>query len=126
MASVLVVDDEPAIVELLTVVLQLNGCACLSASSGVEALLLFSSYRSKIDLVLTDVVMPGMNGVELVERIRAVDPTVPIIFMSGSVPENIKIPDGLPLIKKPFPPQALIQLVEQMLSSCSHGPSGSG
>jgi two-component system cell cycle sensor histidine kinase/response regulator CckA len=67
MANVLVVDDESAIVQLLTLALNQSGCTVLNASSGVEALMPFSSYRSKIDLLMTDITMPGMNGLELVE-----------------------------------------------------------
>jgi CheY-like chemotaxis protein len=82
--------------------------------------MLFSSYRSKIDLLLTDITMPGMNGLELVERIRAIDPGVHILLMSGSVPEGIKIPSDLRVLRKPFLPQEMIQVVEQILESVPH------
>ena len=124
MANVLVVDDESAIVQLLKLVLTQYGCTVLSASGGVEALMLFSSYRSTIDLLLTDVAMPGMTGVELVERVRAIDPGVAILLMSGSVPEDTKIPDDLRVLKKPFLPRELIEVVEQILQSVPHRDFG--
>lgn len=115
MANVLVVDDEPMIVQLVTMALKQNGYTVLTASGGVEALMVYSSYHSKVDLVLTDVVMPGMNGVELAERIRALDPTVNILLMSGSVPEDMKLPSDLQLLPKPFVPTQLLKIVEEAL-----------
>jgi CheY-like chemotaxis protein len=109
------VDDEPLIVRLVTMALEQNGYTVLNASGGVEALMVYSSYHSKVDLLLTDVVMPGMNGVELAERIRAVDPTVSILLMSGSVPEDIKLPPDLQLLPKPFAPAQLLKIVDQTL-----------
>jgi two-component system, cell cycle sensor histidine kinase and response regulator CckA len=120
MANVLVVDDEPMIVQLVTMALKQNGYTVLIASGGVEALMVYSSYHSQIDLVLTDVVMPGMNGVELAERIRAQDPTVNILLMSGSVPEDIKVPPDLQLLAKPFVPTQLLKIVEQTLEAAPY------
>jgi CheY-like chemotaxis protein len=85
-----------------------------------EALMVYSSYQSKVDLVLTDVVMPGMNGVELANRIRAFDPTIKILLMSGSVPDDIKVPPDLQLLAKPFIPKQLIRIVEQTLEVAPH------
>ena len=120
MPSVLVVDDEPVIVQLIAMVLKQNGYAVLTASGGVEALMVYSSYHSKVDLVLTDVVLPGMNAVELANRIRALDPTVKILLMSGSVPDGIKVPPELQLLAKPFVPTQLIKVVEQTLEVAPH------
>jgi CheY-like chemotaxis protein len=124
MANVLVVDDEPMIVEFVTMVLKQNGYTVVTASSGVEALMVYSSYQSKVDLVLTDVVMPGMNGVELTERILALDPTIKILLMSGSVPDYIKVPPDLRLLHKPFPPQVLVEAVAQMVNTTTYRAPG--
>jgi CheY-like chemotaxis protein len=115
MANVLVVDDEPSLLQLVAMVLKQNGHTALSASSGVEALMVYSSYRSKVDLVLTDIMMPGMSGIELAARFRALDPTVRILLMSGFVPEDIDVPTDLQVLKKPFPVQRLIEAVEHAL-----------
>jgi two-component system cell cycle sensor histidine kinase/response regulator CckA len=117
MANVLVVDDEPNLLQLVVMILKQNGHTVLSASNGVEALMVYSSYHSKFDLVLTDVMMPGMNGIELVERFRAIDSSIRILLMSGFVPDDIELPQDLPFLKKPFPPDRLMAAVEQTLAT---------
>jgi two-component system, cell cycle sensor histidine kinase and response regulator CckA len=116
MASILVVDDEASLVQLVTMILRQSAYTVLSASSGVEALMVYSSYRTEVDLVLTDIMMPGMNGIELAQRIRALKPTVKILLMSGFTPDNIEVPGDLPLLKKPFLPARLIETVEAILA----------
>lgn len=117
MATVLLVDDERFLLDFVSMVLQQAGYDVLSASNGVEALMIYSSYKSSIDLVLTDVVMPGMNGVELAERLRALNPTVRILLMSGFVPDNIAVPEGLQLLQKPFQPSRLLEAISQSLAT---------
>ena len=117
MANILVVDDEPGLLQFVGMILKQNGHTVLSASSGVEALMLYSSYRSEIHLVLTDVQMPGMNGIELAERLRAVHPTVKVVLMSGFVPDDIEVPKDLQLLTKPFLPDRLVAAVEQTLAA---------
>jgi CheY-like chemotaxis protein len=117
MANVLVVDDEPSLLRLVIMILKENGHTVLSASSGVEALMLYSSYRSEIHLVLTDVQMPGMNGIELARRLRALNPSVKIVLMSGFVPDDIELPKDLQLLSKPFPPNRLVSVVDQTLAA---------
>lgn len=117
MASILVVDDETSILQLVTMVLKQRAYTVLSASNGVEALMVYSSYRSEVDLVLTDIMMPGMNGIELAGRIRALDPNVKILLMSGFTPGNIEIPGNLQLLNKPFLPTRLIETVEEILAA---------
>jgi CheY-like chemotaxis protein len=116
MAGVLVVDDDSALLGLVTMLLQQGGYTVLSTSNGVEALMVYSSYRSSIDLVLSDVLMPGMNGVELAGRLRALNPALPILLMSGFVPDEIAIPEDLQLIPKPFNPSRLVEMIEEALA----------
>lgn len=117
MANILVVDDEPALLQLVTMVLKQNGHTVLSASSGVEALMLYSSYQSKVDLVLTDIMMPGMNGIELAARFRALNPRVRILLMSGFVSDELVVPPDCELLQKPFLPNRLLEVVEQTLDA---------
>jgi CheY-like chemotaxis protein len=117
MANILVVDDEPSLLQFVGMILKQNGYTVLSASSGIEALMLYSSYRSEIHLVLTDVQMPGMNGIELAERLRALHPTIKIVLMSGFVPDDIEVPKDLQLLTKPFLPDRLVTAVEQTLAA---------
>jgi len=80
-ARVLVVDDEPQVLATLTELLQSAGHAAIGASSGQAALATFAPGR--FDVVLTNVGMAGMNGWELADRLRKLDPTVPILFITG-------------------------------------------
>ena len=71
MAAVLVVEDNDAVRQLVVMLLEQKGHSVLSASNGLEGLMVYSSYHSRVDLVLTDVDMPQMDGIQLAGRIRA-------------------------------------------------------
>jgi len=71
MATVLVVDDEPAILKLIATMLEAEH-SVITAESGVEALTILESYHDRIDLIVTDVMMPGMTGLELLERLESI------------------------------------------------------
>ena len=73
MATVLVVEDNEALRQLVMMILQQKGHDVLCASNGLEGLMVYSSYRTRLDLVLTDIDMPQMNGIALATRIRALD-----------------------------------------------------
>jgi DNA-binding response OmpR family regulator len=115
MATVLVVEDDEVLRKLVTMLLQQKGHDVLSASNGLEGLMVYSSYRARLDLVLTDIDMPQMNGIVLVARIRALDSSRKVLFMSGRPVDN---PDELlncPLLSKPFRPDQLIAAIETTL-----------
>jgi DNA-binding response OmpR family regulator len=104
--TVLVVDDQLAIRTLVTRILIEAGYDVLQASDATSALRLIQEDRSHINLVLTDVRMPGFSGVELGRRVWATDPGLPVLYMSGFTPERL---DFLPppeqerrWIQKPF------------------------
>ena len=99
MAKILIVDDEPMIVRLLKAMLRDH--ELLVASNGIEALLLYSSYAPQIDLIITDLVMPQMGGYELLKRIRAINPAVRAIAITGYADQY---PDEqtTTLLQKPF------------------------
>ena len=115
MATILVVDDDPGMRQIVTLVLKQKGHNILSASNGVEALMVYSSYRQSLDMVLTDIDMPEMSGIELASRIRAGDPSGKILFMSGREPDNMKGFEGYPILSKPFALDKLVAAVEQVL-----------
>jgi CheY-like chemotaxis protein len=83
MATILVVDDEPAVLTLCQRMLQSGGYGVVTASSGEAALSLACSDRHTIDLALLDVMMPGINGIELATRLRTAHPELPIVLMTG-------------------------------------------
>ena len=115
MATVLVVEDEEALRQLVVMLLQNKGHDVLQACNGLEGLMVYSSYRARLDLVLTDIDMPQMKGTALATRIRALDPSRKILFMSGRAPDN---PDELgnsPLLSKPFRPDQLMAAIEGVM-----------
>jgi len=117
MATVLVADDDAAVLALASMILQRDGFQVLRASNGLEALMLYSSYASRIDLVLTDFEMPQMNGAELVARIRERNPTAKVLVMSGYAPSGAAGPvKGCPVLRKPFRPAELRDAVRGILA----------
>jgi Response regulator containing CheY-like receiver, AAA-type ATPase, and DNA-binding domains len=87
--TILVVDDESIVLDFCCFALRLNGYNVFSASSGIRALPFFESGRSTIDLALLDVMMPGLNGVELAKRIGQLSPSTEVVFMSEYTPQEI-------------------------------------
>jgi two-component system, cell cycle sensor histidine kinase and response regulator CckA len=118
--TILIVDDEPTVLNLCRRILELGGYTVASARDGLEALRLLESSASRIDLALLDVIMPGMNGFELSRRVQSASPGTPIVFMSGFRPQEIAhiIGDLQPnqIIWKPFKTESLIRMVENALN----------
>ena len=85
------------------------------ASNGLEALMVYSSYRINLDLVLTDIDMPQMNGIELAVRIRDLDPAKKILMMSGRVQSDAERKIDCPFLPKPFRPDQLVEAVNTAL-----------
>src|SRR5260370_36151839 len=82
-STILVVDDEPVIRKLIGLALEHEGFHVLSAESGPDAISLSESHRGEIDLLLTDVTMPGMDRATLAGKLRAADPDMPVRLVSG-------------------------------------------
>ena len=87
--TILVVDDEEVIRQLIINSLDTLGYTILEATNGEEALELFNNTKEKIDVLLTDVVMPVMNGRELADKVTELSPETKVIFMSGYTPDII-------------------------------------
>ena len=120
-ATILVVDDEPVIRDLLRRMLGREGHRVLVATSGPAAVERILGYGGPLDLVLTDVMMPEMNGLELAEQLRRLRPEVPVLFMSG-YDERILAPSGVleagvKLLRKPFRMAEAIEAVGDMLAA---------
>jgi len=115
--KILVVDDEPVLLEYVRRVLQRCGHHWLLSDNGAEAWAIFKNGRDEIDLVLTDLVMPGsFGGLELARRIRQIRPQVPVLFMTGTPqidPVTAKLSRDRLLLKKPFHPGQLVSIVEE-------------
>jgi two-component system, cell cycle sensor histidine kinase and response regulator CckA len=118
--TILLVEDDKVLRDMCVVVLSRLGVSILEAESGEEALQIISKFHGTIDLLLTDVVMPKMNGVDLAEKVEILQPKVKIIFMSGYT-ENATIKqkilsDNVNFISKPITPVLLSNLVNKVLS----------
>jgi CheY-like chemotaxis protein len=116
---VLVVDDEQTLRDLVCRTLRDEGYRTLEAAHGGEALELVESGPDAVDLVVTDVVMPGMDGRELGRRLAQSRPTLPILYMSAYDVNDIfrrgSPWSSAPFLQKPFPRDGLINSVEQLL-----------
>jgi CheY-like chemotaxis protein len=111
---VLVIDDDEAIRELLSMYFKQVGWEVLTASNGVEAVHVFQSCPDLIDVVLTDLAMPVMSGYEAVRLIWEAKPDAKVICMSD-YPENLP-PNGATLFPKPFKLDALREAICEALS----------
>jgi len=119
--TILLVEDEPSVLELALRTLQNLGYNVLPCASPDEALRTFSEYQDRVQLLVTDLVMPRMNGKELAGRITARQPSVSVLFTSG-YGENIIakqgiIDDGIHFLGKPYRPQELARRVRSLLDA---------
>lgn len=119
-ATVLVVEDESSVLRLVRRLLESEGLLVLSAQDAEEALLLSEQHAGPIDLLLTDVVMPGITGLALAARVERQRPATRVLFMSGyaehvTVQRDI-IDAGRPFLQKPFAPDRLTARVREVLT----------
>ncbi len=130
-ATVLVVEDETDVREIAVIILRDLGYRVIEAKNAEDALRVFGANAAAVDLVLTDVVLPGrMRGRDLAERIGTVRPEVKILYMSGYTENAIvhhgRLDEGVELISKPFSREQLARKVSQVLGASSERPPRSG
>jgi len=118
----LVVEDETDVRRMAERILTKGGFAVITTSDGAEALAVCEQRDQPIDLLLTDVIMPGMLGVDLVDRIKSVRSGLSVIFMSGYshdvlAPEALTGKDGADFIEKPFTAEELLAKVHDLLNA---------
>jgi signal transduction histidine kinase len=126
--AILLVEDEAALRDLVSTILSTAGHVVLAAASGKEALKL-AAKQKPVDLILTDVVMPGMTGPELVARLRHGRPALQVLYMSGYDRElsDRKNPErNADFLPKPFTPGALLAKVAEVLSAEGRREAGGG
>ncbi|HEV8398099.1 MAG TPA: PhnD/SsuA/transferrin family substrate-binding protein [Vicinamibacterales bacterium] len=120
---ILVVEDQDEVRGFATEVLRATGYQVLEASSGDEAMRLFEAQSEPIDLLLTDVVLHGMNGREVAEQFVRVFPAASVLFTSG-YPDDVTAQKGVPrgsvaFLPKPYSPEALTSRVAELLNSAT-------
>lgn len=118
-ATVLLAEDEPQLRELFKKVLNHLGFRVLATANGAEALQVCSDYEGPIDLLLTDMIMPGMNGRILAEQIQYRRPGIKAVYMSGytgdALAQLTQMGPHIPFLKKPFTPADLSEKIGAVL-----------
>ena len=120
--TLLIVEDEAEIRNLLQTALRKNGYAVLAAESGRAALDLVRDHTGAIDLLITDVMMPDMDGPELVRQLALIRPETRTLFMSGHMDDAIGeclLPARVNFIQKPFSSRVIAQKVRDILDGAS-------
>ncbi|MGD9504839.1 MAG: ATP-binding protein [Syntrophobacteraceae bacterium] len=119
--TVLLVEDEGVVRNLIRNVLEAHGYKVLEAGDGLEALEICGNWKAEIHLLVTDVIMPGMNGRELATRLAVSRPDLKILYMSGYTEENITHHHiqqaGRAFVQKPFTPEALMCKMRETLNA---------
>jgi two-component system cell cycle sensor histidine kinase/response regulator CckA len=115
---ILVVDDEPIIRDLMSAALGRAGYQIMVASNGQEALNLFQEHAAEIQLLISDVIMPSMDGISLANSCRQQNPQLPVLFMSGfinSADEADMAESSQFFIHKPIDFQKLFPIINKIL-----------
>jgi CheY-like chemotaxis protein len=121
LAAVLVIDDDPGFCRLLRAMLEGEGHAVETAADGFEGISYFSRHRP--DVVITDMIMPHFDGIETISVLRGVDPTVPIIAISGGSDNLLKMAEingAAATLAKPVNHSALLTALLAVIGL--HGP----
>jgi len=117
--TVLVAEDDPSVRTLVKSVLERNGYRVLAAANGVTALELARAEQGQIDLLLSDVIMPGMNGRALRDALLELYPKLRVLFMSGYTGDVLTGLGGLDrnvaIVPKPFTPDVLLTGIRKLL-----------
>jgi PAS domain S-box-containing protein len=119
--TILVVDDEEAVRSSTRRALERAGYVVIPATDGADAMRLFTEHDGAVDMVVTDVVMPGLGGRELVGRLKIMSPKLPVLFVSGYTEEAVRkqgvLEPGAAYLEKPFTPEKLLRKVREVLDS---------
>ena len=117
--TILLVEDEPALLKMAETMLQRLGYRVLAADTTEKALKTVKEYKGKIDLVMTDVVMPGMNGWDLTKEVASLYPGIKEVYMSGYTADIIAqqgvLEEGVHFIQKPFTLKTLSLKLREVL-----------
>ena len=114
--TLLIVDDEEMVLTMAEMVLKSRGYRVLTANSGEKGLKVFSETKSLIDLLITDMVMPKMNGRELIEKVRVISPATRIVCATACT-RSLQMQQQLDFLTKPFTAQQLLRKVKEALTA---------
>jgi CheY-like chemotaxis protein len=122
--TIMLVEDEAPVRHLTRSVLDRFGYNVVEADCGAAALALWEQNGSKVDLLLTDMIMPGgITGRDLADKLRQTRPDLKVVYTSGYSPsragQDLKILEGLKFVPKPFSPNQLIRAIQTSLNGCN-------
>jgi CheY-like chemotaxis protein len=115
---VLLAEDNALVREAIRMLIEMQGCTVIEAADGSQALAFGSAFAGRIDLFVSDAMMPGLNGPDVFKMLRRQRPDLPALFVSGYARERV-FPNGLPVgaayLHKPFTPTDFAQAFEQLV-----------
>jgi DNA-binding NtrC family response regulator len=118
-ANILLVDDEPSIRNSITEILELTGFSVIQAENGLRALEIYEDQGASIDLVLLDMTMPALSGLETLHRLREQNSDLSVILFSGYDDSQVESQpidmSKISFLKKPFKVEALLKCIEENL-----------
>jgi two-component system, cell cycle sensor histidine kinase and response regulator CckA len=115
---ILVAEDDPVVRNLVSTMLLKESYVVLTAKDGVEAMELCEAFKDPLHLLLTDAMMPRMNGLDLAAAVRRMRPEMKVIVMSGYTIDTIRTENSADaFLRKPFVPPALLRCVQKVLAS---------
>jgi two-component system cell cycle sensor histidine kinase/response regulator CckA len=118
--TILLAEDEPGLREIFSDLLLTRGYHILAAKNGEEAVTVARTFDGSIELFLTDIVMPKMNGIEAAQLIKNIRPNLPVVYMTGYAEDALSMPSTLGsdvLLEKPVAPGTLFDTIQNMLAS---------
>ncbi|MGH9523389.1 MAG: response regulator, partial [Terriglobales bacterium] len=116
--TILLVEDEQALRSMARDALRLQGYSVLEASDGEEGISVFERCEAKVDLIVSDIVMPQLGGLDMVNRIRKTRPDIKVLFMSGYSDRIDEVTNGnLAFVPKPFTPDQLLKAIREVIPS---------
>ena len=118
--TILLIDDEETVINISEMMLKRLGYSVLKAYSGYEGLKLFKENKSKIDLIISDLEMPKMNGKEVMDKLREIDPQIKVMLSSGTLTnadeKNVMNKGFNGFLKKPYNINTLCEKMAQIIN----------
>jgi CheY-like chemotaxis protein len=125
---ILLAEDDQVVRHVIRLVIELQGDTVIEAEDGARAVAVADAHLGKIDLLVTDIMMPGMNGAEVCERVRTARPGLPTLFISGYYPEAVfpdqQLPAQSAFLAKPFMPEEFTEAIESLLRETGENRTG--
>ena len=119
LVTILLVEDEAFVRQVTSEVLQAAGYRVLEATNAGEAMLIYERYCGSVDLLLTDVILPGGNGRGLAQKLQQRNPSLQVLLVTGYGDQVSREPNAAQCLPKPFSSAALLQRIGQMLKEAN-------